>query len=129
MGAPRQPAHGVLMAVEQRHGSAGGVPDIEGAQYAIHAGGCDHGVVVLVPVVSEDLGRRGGGEGLAVGQEGAASRGGVDGYHSREVVLSRDGGAEVEDPEVAVRGGGGDDGRVAGREGGAVGAAAYGEGL
>lgn len=129
---PGELADGVLVALHEGHGPAGGVANVKGAQDAVYAAGGDDGVVVLVPVVGEDLGGRaaaGGHGGGRVGHAGLGAAGAVDGDGRDEVVLCRGRGAQVEEADVRVGRDGGDEGRVGRAEGGAVCAVANGQGL
>ncbi len=70
------------MPVEQGEGG-GIVPDVEGADYFVDAGGCDDAFAVFVPVVCERF--RGGEACISVSSHGIYSlwpdfEGGVDGY-------------------------------------------------
>lgn len=128
VGAPGEPADGVLVPLHDRGRAGGGVADVEGAYDPVDACRGDDAVVVLVPVVGEDLGGgRGGGSGEGLGGGGRRRRGRVHGYGGDEVVLCRGRGAQVVDAEVGVGRDGRDEGRVGGAERGAVGAAADGQ--
>lgn len=119
MRAPRQLAHGILVALHERHWPAGRVPDVECAQDAVDATRRDDGIVVLVPVVCEDLGRRAAACHVWV-DAGWCAAGGVDGDGGYEVVLCRGRGAEVVEAEVGVGGDGRDESWIGRAEGGAV---------
>ena len=61
MWAPRQPPHGIFVALHQRQRPAGWVSNVKGAQEPVHAARGHNRVVVFVPVVREDLCRRAAG--------------------------------------------------------------------
>lgn len=124
MWAPGQLPNSVLVAKHGGEGALRRVADVKGADDPVHAGGGHDGIVVLVPVVCQDLGRGGGRVGITRG-EGDAGRRRVDGDGGYQVVLGRGWGAEVEDAKMRVRGDGGDEGGVGWAEGGAVGAVPY----
>ena len=136
MRAPGEPADGVLVARHDGQRTAGGIAHVKSADGAVDARGRDHGLVVLVPVVRQNLGGHGAGEGLAVAEAREAGAGhrvgggrGVHGHDGDEVVFGGHGGAEVVDAQVRVARHGRDDGRVGRAELGAVGAAADGQSL
>lgn len=83
MRAPSQLPYGVFVALHERQRSAVGIADIERAQQAIDAASSDHGVVVLVPVVREDL----RGWAASWSSSAALRRAGVDGDCRNEMVL------------------------------------------
>lgn len=124
---PRQPPHRVLVARQHRQRPARGVAHVESADRAVDAARRDHRVGVLVPVVREDLG--GDGAGVGCGAEAGGVRGRrVDGDGRGEVVFCGGRGAQVEEADVRVGGGRGEEGGVGRGEGDGVGAAADGEG-
>lgn len=143
--APRDAAHGELVARQQRQRPAVRLAQIEGADDAVDARRRYEAVRrVLVPVVGEDLGRLGRREVLwlccllrlrkiaRVGcwweEMGAGGGGLVHRNVGDEVVLCGGGGSEVEDAEARVGGDGGEEGGVVWGEGDGIGAGADGEG-
>ncbi len=114
VGAPGDLADGVLVALHEGLGPAVGAANVKGADDAVDAGGRDHGVVVLVPVVREELGGGGAAAHAAAGWRR------VHRHRGHEVVLGGRGRAQVKEAQVGVGGDGGYQGRVGGAEGGAV---------
>lgn len=118
MWAPRKPAHRILVARHERERAVVRCAQVKRADDAVDACGRDEaGGRVLVPVVGEDLGGLGWGQGLFVAglrREQTVPVGGGLVYRDvgDEVVFGGDGRAKVEDPEARVGGDGGDEGRV-----------------
>ena len=102
--APCDTADGVFVSGQDGERAAGGVAKVESADDAVDAGGRYYGVVVLVPVVGQDLGGHGAGVGFAGRETREDSPCGrrMDGYDGGEVVFGRDGSAEVVDAKVGV---------------------------
>lgn len=114
VGTPRDLADGVLVALHEGQGPAVGAANVKGADDAVDAGRGDDGVVVLVPVVREELRGRG------AAAHAAAGRRRVHGHRRDQMVLGGRGRAQVKEAQVRVGGDGGYQGRVGGAERGAV---------
>lgn len=97
--APGQPADGVVVARHDGRRAGRGGADVEGADHAVHAARGHHGVIVLVPVVGQDLGGHGRGR---EARRQRRRRRGVYGDLVDQVVLCVDGRPEIEDAQVRV---------------------------
>lgn len=115
--APRDLADGVLVALHERQGPAVGAANVKRANDAVDAGRRDDGVVVLVPVVREELRWR---RAAAHAHAAHARRRRVHGDRRHEVVLGRRRRPQVKQPQVRVGRDGGYQRRVGRAERGAV---------
>lgn len=107
------------MALHHRQRASVRVPYIEGPEYPVYTARRHDSIVVLIPVVGQDLGR---------GCRPSGTSGpSVDGDGRRQVVLCRGRRAKIEDAEVRVGRHGGDQSGIGRAERGTVRAVANGQ--